>query len=87
MKTDGRPQSTNIQDNRAYFGSQSIGIGNVSNDQANQDFLSQSFGAAATWKGSQDWNTMHQSGDPNVATTQSSFVQQNTPKVKKGTKY
>lgn len=48
MKTQGRPKSTNIEDKRAYFGSDSIGKGPSS-------FLQESFVRAQTFK-AQEWN-------------------------------
>jgi len=50
MKTQGRPKSSNIEDKRAYFGSNSV------KDSSNPSFRQESFNSARTFKGGQSWN-------------------------------
>lgn len=59
MKTKGRKSSNNIDDARAYFGSNSISPGNrdINQRQNAAAFKSESFKAARDFKGTKDWNS------------------------------
>lgn len=67
MKTQGRPVSTNIEDRRP---SQAQIDANDLQNQKNYAFLQESYGSAATWKGTQSYNKFQPINGPRPSAVQ-----------------